>query len=56
MASFLAPEPVHMFMGFYKSKRLNEYNLNKLKFYLRFVYEILSAFDNKQDLLIFLIF
>ena len=36
-------------MGFYKSKWINEYNLNKPKFYLRYVYEILAAFDKEQD-------
>ena len=38
---------------FYESKWLNEYNLNKLKFYLRYVDDILAAFDNEQDSLIF---
>ena len=36
-----------------KSKWLNEYNLNKPKFYLRCVNDILSAFDKKQDSLNF---
>ena len=40
-------------MGFHESKWLNEYNLNKPKFYLRYVDDILAAFDNKQDSLIF---
>ena len=43
-------------MGFYKSKWLNEYNLNKSKFYLRYVDDILAAFDNEQDSLHFLNF
>ena len=43
-------------MGFYKSKWLNEYNLNKPKFYLRYVDDILAAFDNEQNLLNFLDF
>ena len=30
---------------------LNEYNLNKPKFYLRYVDDILATFDNEQDLL-----
>ena len=34
---------------FYKSKWLNEYNLNKPKFYLRYVDDILAAFGNEQD-------
>ena len=41
-------------MGFYESKCLNEYNLNKLKFYLRYVDDILAAFDKEQDSLNFL--
>ena len=36
-------------MGFLESKWLNEYNLNKPKFYLRYVDDILAAFDNEQD-------
>ena len=43
-------------MGFHESKWLNEYNLNKPKFYLRYVDDILVAFDNEQDSLHFLIF
>ena len=34
-------------MGFHESKWLNEYNLNKPKFYLRYVNDILAAFDIK---------
>ena len=41
-------------MGFDESKRLNEYNLNKQKFYLRYVDYIPAAFDNEQDKLNFL--
>ena len=41
-------------MGFHESKWLNEYNLNKPKFYLRYVDDILAAFDNEQDSLNFL--
>ena len=40
----------------YKSKWLNEYNLNKPKFYLRYVHDILAAFDKEQDSLKFLNF
>ena len=36
-------------MGFYESKWLNEYNLNKPKFYLRYVDDILAAFQKKQN-------
>ena len=39
---------------FYKSKWLNEYNLNKPKFYLRYVDDLLAAFDKEQDSLNFL--
>ena len=35
-------------MGFHKSKWLYEYNLNKPKFYLRYVDATLAAFDNEQ--------
>ena len=42
-------------MGFHENKWLNEYNLNKSKFYLRYVDDIVAAFDNQQDSLIFLI-
>ena len=34
-------------MGFHESKWLNEYNLNKPKFYFRYVDDILAAFDNE---------
>ena len=43
-------------MDFHKSKWLNEYNLNKRKFYVRYVDDILAAFDNEQDSLNFLKF
>ena len=36
-------------MGFLKSQWLNEYNLKKPKFYLRYVNDILAVFDNEQD-------
>ena len=49
----LAPVLANIFMGFYKSKWLNEYNLNKPKFYLRYADDILAAFDNEQDSWIF---
>ena len=44
------------FTGFYESKWLNEYNLNKHKSYLRYVDDILVAFGKKQDSLYFLNF
>ena len=56
MDSPLAPVLANIFMGFYESKRLNKYNLNKPKFYLRYVDDMLAAFDNEQDSLIFLNF
>ena len=43
-------------MGFYESKWLNEYNLNKSKFYLRYADDNLAAFDDEQDSLSFLNF
>ena len=49
MGSPLAPFLANIFMGFYESKGLNEYNLNKLKFYLRYVDITLAAFDKEQD-------
>ena len=48
MGSPLAPVLPDIFMGFYESKWLNEYNHNKPKFYLRYVDGILAAFDMKQ--------
>ena len=54
MGSPLAPVLANIFMGFHESKWLNEYNLNKPKFYLRYVDDILAPFDNEQDLLNFL--
>ena len=53
MCSPLAPVLPNIFMGFHESKRLNEYNPNKPKFYLRYVDDILAAFDNEQDSLSF---
>ena len=54
MGSVLAPVLANISMGFHKSKWLNEYNLNKPKFYLRYIDGILVAFDNEQDSLNFL--
>ena len=53
MGSPLAPVLANIFTGFYKSKWVNEYNLNKPKFYFRYVDDILAAFDKKQDSLNF---
>ena len=52
----LAPVLANIFMGFHESKWLNESNLNKPKFYLRYVDDILAAFDDEQDSLHFLNF
>ena len=43
------PVLAYIFLGFYRYKQLTEYNLNKPKFYLRYVDDILAAFDNEQD-------
>ena len=49
----LAPVLANIFMGFCECKWLNEYNLNKLKFYLNYVDDIVAAFEKEQDLLNF---
>ena len=49
IGSSLAPGLANIFMDLHESKWLDEYNLNKPKFYLRYVDDILAAFDNKQD-------
>ena len=56
MGSPLAPVLANIFMGFYKSKWLNEYNLNKPKFCFRYVDDILATFEKEQDSLNFLNF
>ena len=56
MGSPLAPVYANIFMGFYECKWLNEYNLNKSKFCLRYVDDILGAFGKEQDSLNFLNF
>ena len=43
MGSPLAPVLANIFMGFHESKWLNENNLNKPKFYLRYVDDILAG-------------
>ena len=48
MGFHLAPVLAKIFMGFHESKWLNEYNLNKPKFYLRYADDILDTFDNEQ--------
>ena len=49
MGSPLGLVLANIFMGFYESKWLNEYNLNKPKFYLRYVDDILAASDKERD-------
>ena len=56
MGSPLAPALANIFMGFYESKWLNKYDLNKPNFYWRYVLDILAAFGNEQDSLNFLDF
>ena len=56
IGSPLSPVFANMFMGFCGSKWLNEHNLNKSNFYLRYVDDILAAFDNEQYSLHFLDF
>ena len=46
IGSPLAPVLANIFMGFYESKWLNEYNLNKPTFYLTYVHVILATFDS----------
>ena len=41
------------FLRFYESKWLNEYNFYKPNFYLRYIDDILAAFDKEQDSLNF---
>ena len=52
----MAPVLANIFMGFYESKWLNEYNLKKPKIYLTYVDDIVAAFDKEQDSLNFLSF
>ena len=49
MGSPLAPFLANIFMSFHESKWLSEYYLNKPKFYLTYVDDILAGFDNEQD-------
>ena len=52
MHSPLAPVLANIFMDFYESNWLNEYNLNKPKFYFRPVDDIPAAFDKEEDKLL----
>ena len=56
MGTPLAPALANIFMGFHESNWLNEYSLNKPKFYLIYLGDILAAFDNEQGSLNFLDF
>ena len=47
MDSPLAPVLANIFLGFQESKWLNEYNLKKPTIYLRYVDDVLVAFDNE---------
>ena len=49
MGSALASVFTNVFIGFYESKCLNEYNLNKPKFYLSYVDDILAASGKERD-------
>ena len=49
MGSPLAPVLANIFMDFYESKWLNEYNLNKHTFYLRYVDGIPVALGKEED-------
>ena len=49
MGSPLTPVLANTSMGFHKSRCLNEHNLNKPNFSLRYVDDILAAFGKKQD-------
>ena len=52
----LDPVLANIFRGVCECKCLKEYNLNKTKFYLRYVDDILAAFEKDQDSLNFLKF
>ena len=50
----LTPVIANIFMGFFESKWLNQHNLNRPKYYLRYDDDdILHAFDKEQDSLNF---
>ena len=49
MVSPLASVLTNVFIGFYESKCLNEYNLNKPKFNLSYVDGILAASEKERD-------
>ena len=53
MGSLLAPVIANIFMGYNKTKWLNKYNLNKSRFYVRYVDVIVAPFSNAKDSLNF---
>ena len=53
MGSPLALVLANILMGFYESKWLYEYNLNKPEFYLRYVDDILAALGKEHNSLNF---
>ena len=50
----MAPVLANVFMVFYDSTLLNDYNLNKPKFHLQYIDDILAAFQKEQDSINFL--
>ena len=56
MGSSLASVLANIFMGFYESKWLDEYNLNRPNFCLRYVDDILATFYDEQVSFTFLDF
>ena len=56
MGSPLTSVVANTFISFYESEWLNEYNLNKSKLYLRYVDDIIAAFEKEKDSLNFLNF
>ena len=56
MGSPLDPVVANILIGFYESKWLNEYNINKPKLYLRYVDDIVATFGKEQDSVNFLNF
>ena len=49
MGSPFAAVLANIFMDFYESKWLNEYNLNRPKLYLRYSDDVLAGFEKEQD-------
>ena len=53
MGSLLSPVLANILMDFLKSIWVHECNINKLKFYLRYVESILAAFEKVQNSIIY---